>query len=67
VEHDLRCPFPVHIEESLQHHDDKVHRREVIVQQQDLVQRGPRDLGAGFLHHHAVQRLLSLAGFFGHI
>ncbi|EXI76775.1 MAG: hypothetical protein AW07_00174 [Candidatus Accumulibacter sp. SK-11] len=37
-EHDPRCLFTIHCKEPLQNDDHEVHRREIIVQQQHLVQ-----------------------------
>jgi hypothetical protein len=42
-EHDLRRRIEVMPEKFLQNHDYKLHRREIVVQQQDLVE--PRRLG----------------------
>src|SRR5581483_8319552 len=47
LQHDLCSLFPAHCKNSLQHHDDKVHRSVVVVEQQHLIQR--RRLEPGFL------------------
>src|SRR5260221_137540 len=38
-QHHLGCPLPGHAEKLLQHQYDELHRREVVVQQQNLVHR----------------------------
>ena len=48
-EHDLRCPFLIHGKKLLQHMNDKIHWREVVVEQNDGIQRRRRELcAAGF-------------------
>ena len=45
LQHHLRRLFATHGKHSLQHHDDKVHRRVVVVEQNNLVERRGFELG----------------------
>ena len=53
----LRGLFPAHREYSLQHHDDKVHRGVVVVEQDDLVQRRRLETGLFDLENAPVLML----------
>lgn len=48
--HDVLCARAVHVEESLQHINDELHRRVVVIQHQDFVKR--RSLGFRFALLH---------------
>src|SRR5579864_2510273 len=58
LQHDLRRFFPTHAEHSLEHDHDKVHRRVIVVQQDDLVQRWRLYPGPFRLEHASVLLLV---------
>ena len=66
VEHDLSRPLAIESEECFQHDDDEIHRGEVVIEQDYLIQRRPHDLRARFLDRKAMAGFRVLVGFSGH-
>src|SRR5512132_2271383 len=54
LEHHLGCPLPGHAEEFLQYQNDELHRRVVVVEQQNLVHRRKLDLRLLCLEYRVV-------------
>src|SRR5688500_1994330 len=66
VQHHLVGPPPVHREEHLQHFDDEIHRGEVVIEENDLIERRADDFGSGGVDGQAVIDLAFWTGFPGH-
>ena len=66
VQHYLGCTFAVKVKECFKHNDHKVHRREVIVEQDHLVKRRTHYLRARLLHGEAGMVFGLLVGSLGH-
>jgi len=66
VQHDLSGPLAVQVEEGFEHDDDEIHRREIVVEQDDLVERRPRDLRSGLLQDEAGAMFRAPVGLLAH-
>lgn len=64
MQHDLGGSFLIHPEKNLQDVHHELHRGEIIIQQEDLVQRRPLQSGLGFLDSKVVVELVIRV--FGH-
>lgn len=54
VQHDLGCSFTIQAKKGLQHCNHEIHWREIIVEQDHLVQRGSRHLRPRLLDRQSV-------------
>src|SRR5690606_28699962 len=62
LEHDPHCELSVHVEESLENADHKLHWSIVVVEQNHLILGEPLEGGLFRLHPQLVNRLLSVPG-----
>ena len=54
LEHDLRCAFVTHTEVFLQDDHDEIHRGEIVVEQEHLVERGTANARAPGFQYSSV-------------
>ena len=66
VQHDLGRAFAIQIEEGFQDHHDEIHRCEVIVEQDHLIERWARDFRPRLFQDEAGAMFAAPVGLLGH-